>query len=110
MAWSPEFRDYVLEALSGLGAVEARAMFGGLGIFCDGVMIALVADDVLFLKADDQSRGRFEEAGLAQFEFTAKGKTTRMSYWEAPLDIFEDPDAAEDWGRAALDAALRSKR
>ncbi len=30
-----------------------------------------------------------------------------LGYWSVPEDALESPDAAADWGRLALDAAMR---
>ena len=53
MPLSPVFVDYALELLAGVGRVEARRMFGGAGLFRDGVMFALLDDDVIYVRVDD---------------------------------------------------------
>ena len=63
MANSPDFVVHALELLSGVGPVEARAMFGGHGVYARGVMFGLLDDDELFLKTDAGSRPRFVEGG-----------------------------------------------
>lgn len=85
-------------------------MFGGHGVYHDGLMFGLVADDVLYFKADDQSVQRFVDLGLAQFEYAKEGRRTRMSYWEAPEAIFDDPQQAKEWAGLAYDAALRASK
>jgi hypothetical protein len=62
MKSSDQFAAYAVEILSAVGRVAARRMFGGYGVYCDGTMFALVADDVLYLKVDDGNRGEFERA------------------------------------------------
>ena len=91
MAVSDDYLAYVLDQLGGVGVVQARRMFGGAGIYCRGVMFALVADDVLYLK----------EKG---------GNAVEMSYYEAPADILEDRDLLASWAQKALDIAVRKKR
>lgn len=105
-----QYTDYLVEVFSGLGSVQIRRMFGGYGVFHDGLMIGLVADEVLYLKADAASAATFTERGLAQFVYNKKGKPTGMSYYQAPEEMFDDPDEALDWGRLAYDAALRAKK
>ena len=85
-------------------------MFGGFGVFLDGLMFGLVADDVLYLKADAESSQQFESRGLGAFEYTKNGKTMKMSYFLAPEDIFDDKDEAKVWANRAYEAALRSKK
>ena len=67
MAVSDEFLDYIVDQLSMLGRVTIRRMFGGAGLYCEGRMFAVVADDVAYLKVDDSNRDDFVQAGSAPF-------------------------------------------
>jgi DNA transformation protein len=109
MASSPEFCEHVLDLLSPLGPVAARRMFGGFGLYLDGRMFGLIADDTLYLKADGMSAPEFEANGLSQFRPLVKGKPFPMPYWEAPLDALEDGEDLCLWARKALGAALRAE-
>ena len=102
------FVDWVLEQLEPLGGVRARRMFGGWGIYRGARMIALIADDRLFLKVDAATRDRFAGAGSTPFVYVGKGgRTVTMTYWELPAEALDDPDATLAWARLALEAALR---
>lgn len=92
------------------GPVKAKRMFGGYGIYHDGLMFALVADDVLYLKADEGSIGKFIELGLQRFEYTQGDKRITMSYCMAPEEIFDDPKLAKEWAVYAFEAALRARQ
>ena len=63
MAVSREYREFVLEQLGRVVAVTSRSMFGGVGIYGDGLFFALLDNDTLYLKVDDSNRGDFEAAG-----------------------------------------------
>ena len=84
-------------------------MFGGHGIYHDGLMFALVADDTLYLKADNSSKQRFIDKNLPAFEYDKKDKTIKLSYYLAPEEIYDDPDEAVYWAKLAYQAALSSK-
>lgn len=105
---SADFVGHLMDMIRPPGSVSARRMFGGHGLFRDGVMLGLIADDTLFLKTDDANRGDFEAAGSGPFVYEAKGKRTVMSYYQAPPDALEDAAALADWFRSAYDAALRA--
>ena len=109
MAVDPGFRDFVQDQLSGLGPVSIRPMFGGAGVYADGVMFALIAFDTLYFKADETTKARFEQEGCAPFTYEGKGKPVRMSYWQVPERLFEDPDDMRDWAHEALSVARRSR-
>jgi len=103
-----EFVSYVVESLRALGRVGARRMFGGHGIFMDGVMFGLIADDQLYLKVDAGNRAAYEAEGLQPFTYSGKGRPIEMSYRLAPSEGFDDPEILCDWAREAYAAALRS--
>jgi DNA transformation protein len=109
MGVSDEYLTYVLEQLEDVGSVEARRMFGGAGIYYRGVMFALVADDVLYLKADDSNRDDFERAGMGAF-CPFPDKATVMSYYEAPADVLESKERLGRWAEKALRVAERQKK
>ena len=104
-----EFTDYLREVFADFGPIATRRMFGGHGIFHDGIMFALVADDTLYLKTDTVSVSQFTERGLEPFQYPKNGRMVTMSYYQAPDDIFDDAAQALAWGRLAFDAALRGK-
>ena len=105
-----QFVSYVVEALQALGPVSARRMFGGYGIFLDGVMFGLIAADQLYLKVDDGNRADYEALGLPPFTYSGKGGPVRMSYHEAPSEGVDDPEVLCAWAGAAYAAALRANR
>ena len=109
MAKRDPFVDHVLELLEPLGTMRARSMFGGFGIFHIDRMIALVADDRLYLKTDIVTRPTFEAAGAAPFVYGGKrGKPSVMSYHEAPAACLDDAETMLQWARLAVEAAQRA--
>jgi len=107
MAVSREYVDYLLESLAPLGRVVAKRMFGGVGLFLDGLMFAIVIDDQLWLKADDANRGEFTALDLLPFTYQRQGKPTSLSYYRAPDEALDSPHALLPWARSAFAAALR---
>lgn len=108
MAVSPGFAEMLIDALAPLGPVAVRRMFGGGGVYCDGVMFGLIADDALHLKADETSRKPFEDERCGPFVFGGKGKTVSTSYWRIPERLLDDPDELVEWARVALGVARRA--
>lgn len=104
-----EFTDYLCEVFAQFGPVHARKMFGGYGLYHDGVMFGLVANDTLYLKADAATRDRFLSRGLTAFEYEKNGKTVAMSYYVAPEEIFDDPETACAWAKQSFAVAFRAK-
>jgi len=105
---SDEFIDYVMELLGPFGTVRARRMFGGHGVYLDGLMFAIVSGDALYLKADEMNRIEFEQAGCEQFGYTRNGKRASLNFFQAPGDAMESPDLMLPWARTAYAAALRA--
>ena len=100
--------DHCLELLSSVGTPSAQRMFGGHGLRVDGLFIALIAFERLYLKADAHSREQFAAAGGEPFVYAAKGKPMTMSYWTVPPQAMDSPEQMRPWARLALDAALRA--
>jgi DNA transformation protein len=108
MANVPALVEHCLELLSSVGTPTARRMFGGHGLRVDGVFVALIAFERLYLKADDTSRQQFAAAGGEAFVYAGKGKPVTMSYWTVPPQAMDSPEQMRPWARLALDAGLRA--
>ncbi|NJL01470.1 MAG: TfoX/Sxy family protein [Spirulinaceae cyanobacterium SM2_1_0] len=80
-------------------------MFGGYGIYCDGVMAALIADEQLYLKVDDENRADFEAAGMSPFTDWKGDRPMQMSYYELPATVFADVEQLAVWLTKAIAAA-----
>jgi DNA transformation protein len=100
--------DFLHEQMSPLGTISSRAMFGGYCLYCDGQVFALVANQSLYLKADDTNRSQFQQRGLKPFR-PFEDREEVMSYYEAPPEIFEDPDQMRLWCGGAIDAGRRAQ-
>jgi DNA transformation protein len=110
MAVSDEFVEYVIEQLSGWGEVSVRRMFGGAGLYRRGIMFAVIADDVAYLKVDDSNRDDFVRAGSAPFEpYPDKIRTTIRTYYEIPADVLENPAELAQWAERSWIVARRRK-
>jgi DNA transformation protein len=110
MAVSDDFRDFVLEQLASAGRVTSRAMFGGVGLYLDGLFFALIDDDTLFFKTDDRTRRRYERAGSKPFCPYPDRPEQSLGYWTVPADVLEDAEELAGWAREAMGIALASKR
>ena len=110
MAKNNEFVDHVVETMRAFGLVTAKAMFGGWGLYHEGLFFALIAEDTLYLKVDDDNRGEFESAGLEPFVYVTKdGERMVMAYRQAPPEALESPPQMTPWARSGYGAALRAK-
>lgn len=104
------FIAYLEDLFADFGAVTVRAMFGGYGIYHDGVLFAVAIDDALYLKVDALTQPAFEEAGCAAFVYEHTGKPLTMSYWSAPEAAMDSSQAMLPWARLAFEAALRKPK
>ena len=100
--------EHLKEVFSAFGPVSVRRMFGGVGVYADGTMFALVAYGELYLKADEETIPAFRAAGVGPFVYEAKGRRVVMSYWRLPDRLLDEPDELAEWARAALRVAQRS--
>lgn len=111
MAVSEEFKEFTAELFGALGPIRIKNMFGGAGVYAGELFFAIIADEKLYMKVDDENRAKFEAEGLSPFVYDpSKGERGTMSYYELPDAAYDDPDEACEWARSALDAALRAAR
>ena len=109
MPKSSPFVSSVLERFNSFAPVTARAMFGGHGLYVEGVMFALIADEQVYLKADAQNQAFFKEAGSTPFVYDLKDKPVTMSYFLLPEAIYEDFEQLQIWLKSAIAAARRNQ-
>jgi DNA transformation protein and related proteins len=110
MAKPSPFADHCAELLAPLGPVRTRRMFSGHGFYVDDLFVALIFEDRLFLKTDEQTRPAFEKEGCEPFVYhKGDGEAVTVSYWSAPEEAMESPHAMRPWARLAMEAALRKR-
>jgi DNA transformation protein and related proteins len=102
---------FAVDLLSGMGHVAARRMFGGAGLYAEGVMFGLVDDDVIYLKVDEALKADLAAAGSRSWIYEGRkdGGPVETSYWSLPDAALDDPEEACAWGRRSLAVAQRLK-
>ena len=111
MVASDNFAEFLSEQLAPLGRVTMRRMFGKTGVFCDGVMLGMVADNTLYFRVDEENKATFDEAaGFPPLNYSKKGFSIDLGFWRAPERLFDEPDEFLLWARSALAAARRVAR
>lgn len=104
------FVAHVADLLASSGTVTARRMFGGHGVYLDGLFIGIIADDVFYLKTDAQTEHEFRAAGSSPFSYRRRGNIATLRFWSAPDDAMESPRLMQPWARQAIAASLRAKK
>jgi DNA transformation protein and related proteins len=105
---SASFERFVLDQLSDLGEVTSRKMFGGVGLYSDGVFFGIIARDALYLKVDERTRGAYERAGMLPFA-PFPGRQTTMRYYGVPVEVLESGMELTRWARDAVKVAMRAR-
>src|SRR5262245_65998679 len=108
MVASASFSEFLREQLAPLGHIALRRMFGKTGVFCNGVMLAMVTDNTLYFRVDEGNRVIFEEAAaFPPLNYRKGGRTIDLAFWRVPERLFDEPDEFVTWARGALAAAQR---
>ena len=102
-----DYIDFLKEVFAEFGPVYTRRMFGGHGLYFDGLMFGLITQDTLYLKADAENRHFFEAQGLEKFTYEKQGKQYSIAYFQAPDQLYDDPQEAALWARRSWEAAVR---
>ena len=109
MPLDTEFRDYVLEQLSGMGKFETKNMFGGTAVMRNGAAFAKIKHGVLWLKVDDSNIIDFIKQGMAQYTY-GKDNSRKLNFYETPAEVLEDGDMLIRWATKACEAAIRTRK
>ena len=101
---------WVLDQLAGLGGVVSRRMFGGAGLYREGVMFGLISggDETLYFKVSEETRAEYEALGSSPFQPFEEGPT--MSYFEVPADVIEDEERLCAYAERAFEVAIAARR
>ena len=109
MVASDGFAEFLREQLTPLGHLTMRRMFGKTGVFCNGLMFGMVADDTLYVRVDDDNKSVFKEAESAPpLNYEKQGQTIDLAFWRVPERLLDEPDELVAWAKAAMAAAHRA--
>lgn len=108
MAVSPSFRAFVEEQLADAKRVSTKMMFGGTGIYWEGIFFALIDNDILYFKVDDQTRPGYQARGSLAFDPYGNGQRME-SYYEVPGEVLEDRRLLGEWRETAVQVAIAAK-
>ncbi|NRB10608.1 MAG: TfoX/Sxy family protein [Rickettsiaceae bacterium] len=103
------YAEYVVQLLSPFGEITAKFMFGGYGIYKNGLIIGIIAEDELYFKVDDSNKANYEKLDSTPFVFEGKGKKMQMSYWKVPPEILENEEILPKYLQDSYDVSINSK-
>ena len=103
-----EFAEHIVDLSLCIGPVYSKRMFGGFGIFLEGLMFGLISDNVYYIKVDEETRSEFEELGLEPFTYDKAGKKMNLGYLQAPEEAMDSAEVMAEWANKGFDAALRA--
>ena len=104
----PEFIAHIKDLLADVPGLRVRAMFGGHGLFREGLMFALLSDDLLYFRAHGERGQALWLKGAAQFVAVSRGRSAAMPYYRAPDDALEDPELTVALAAEAFADALEA--
>lgn len=108
MPTSPEYAAYILDQLSGAGVITNRKMFGGVGVYIDGIFCAIISSsNTFYLRVGPNNIEDYKQAGMQKFP---GGKGAGMPYYEVPEDVVEDSSTLDEWAHRAKEEALAAKK
>jgi DNA transformation protein len=95
--------------LSLFGDIKSRRMFGGYGIYKNGIITGIIVDNELYFKTDEITALDYKSKNSFPFTYDSKGKIVQLSYWNVPDDVIEDKNLLEEWFNKAWQVSLNSK-
>lgn len=111
MSVTPSYLAYVVDQLACYGPVVARRMFGGVGLYHNGLFFGAVDEDAVYLRVDDESRPNYQERGMpALSPVKSRPDLVMQGYYQLPPDILDDREELVVWLRHAIAAAAAAPR
>jgi DNA transformation protein len=105
------FKEFVLDQLSALPDIRAKAMFGAYGLYQANRFFGILDEGRLFFKVNDASKTAYMQRGMGPFTYESRGKTLTMGYYEVPLEVVEKAPYLVEWARQAVQiAATRARK
>jgi len=104
------FIEFVLDQLSGLADVRARAMFGAHGLYQGEQFFGILDEGRLFFKTDGQSQADYAARNMGPFTYESRGRVVTMSFHEVPPEVLESSPELVAWAQRAIQAAARAKK
>ena len=108
MAINQSQLDFIVDQLNGIGEFTYKNMFGGVGFFKEGIMFALLGNNIFNLRVDESNVEDYDAYGMKRFLATEEKKG--LPYYEVPVDILEDRDLLTEWAFKAFKVAIRNKK
>jgi len=105
MSVSKDYLAYVIEQLTPL-RVTSRRMFGGVGLYADGLFFAILAEDTLYFKTNDSNRAAYEARGSQPFCPFPDKPAMKMNYHEVPAELLDDGEELTRWAKISVAVAL----
>lgn len=107
---SNEFVEYVLELLEPSGGITKARMFGGYVVRKFGVAIALIFEDEIYFKVDENNIDDYKKLNSRPFTYEKHGKIVTISNWVLPIEILEDEEKLMQFTEKSYQAALKKKK
>jgi DNA transformation protein len=110
MAVSSEHMEFIADQLGPIGPIQMKRMFGGMGLYIEGMMFGVIFGETLYFKADEMNRADYEAENMGPFTYAmSNGKSGSISYYEVPERLYDDADELLDWARKAVEAMQRAQ-
>lgn len=109
MAVQAQFLAYVLEQLAGLGSLRSNRMFGGVGLYSDGLFFGLIDDDTLYFKTDDSNITPYRARRMPRFMPFPDRPEAALGYHQVPADVIEEAETLVEWARRSVAVSLASQ-
>ena len=87
-----ETLEHILDLLDDEEGISFKRMFGGYGLFKNGLAVALILRSEIFMKVDQSNINDYKSAFSKPFTYKKNGKDISLSNWSIPSEILEDKE------------------
>ena len=101
-----ELVDLVIALLDNLH-VRSRKMFGGVGLFSEKIMFALIYEGILYFRSTEEIAHNYSENS---FQFQHPSRSSKMPYWSVHTQLIENKSKFVSWAFNAFKLAKSLKQ
>ena len=101
-----EYVDYILELLSEFDNITVKKMFGSHSLYKDGIIFAIIDNNELYFKVNEETKSKYEELNSEAFTYTRNNKTISMCYWKVPAQVLDDQELFNKWAEEAFEVSM----
>jgi DNA transformation protein and related proteins len=110
MSKNDSYFQFIQEKFQPFPGISFKKMFGGMGLYKNGIVFGMIIQGELYFKADEKNQEEFKSRDSHPFTYQSRGKEVTLPYWLLPEEILENGGELEEWIEKSYEVGVRRKK